>query len=430
MVPQGQGRQLLRPAATVICTLAAIAAVVLLVGPAEQLGTTTLVENKDAKTQTRKPVLFDRLDDRLQEISGAEKTAAGAIDVLWKETDRLPAAAEYDPHDRRDVDKLNDRVNGVATWSTRWRRVLEALNERELPEAEEIAPANLAAQWGQSKRDGVALSARRQDAKEASSGANRDSALEVAASRVARARATKADVAPASSRALPSVVAKKSVATARLKSRTMMLTEVPSADKEGRNGDAGAGAGESEAGDTEMAIEDAMQDEHMGREEQLGDTLQGKWHAPMWPNGDDEGSPVLTSTIAAPGQGGEYAYGFPYDEAKLFSLDGAGGGNETGANASSTEEALEASPDDAAEADGDIVDAAEEEAVQKSKAMAASGSSATPFYQGVGAGGEFGPSGVGGWDDKPTPPAMPDEEQREAWLQQRANGYVIARFTG
>ena len=83
-----------------------------------------------------------------------------------------------------------------------------------------------------------------------------------------------------------------------------------------------------------------------------------------------------------------------------------------------------------AEADGDIVDAAEEEAVQKSKAMAASGSSATPFYQGVGAGGEFGPSGVGGWDDKPTPPAMPDEEQREAWLQQRANGYVIARFTG
>jgi hypothetical protein len=89
--------------------------------------------------------------------------------------------------------------------------------------------------------------------------------------------------------------AKKRRAHSHLKGRMMMLAEA-GAPEGGERGDG------SEASDTDMAIEDAMQDEGMGKEEQLGDTLKGNWHSPMWPGGTDEGSPVLTSTIAAPGQ--------------------------------------------------------------------------------------------------------------------------------
>jgi hypothetical protein len=198
--------------------------------------------------------------------------------------------------------------------------------------------------------------------------------------------------------AVNNLAAAQKAPRSHLSGRTMMLADATPA-----GGDDTA----EQAADTVGAFEDAVADGHEASEEQLGDTLQGQWHAPMWPGGSDEGSPVLTSTIAAPGQGGEYAYGFPYDEAKLFSLDGlnAPAANATGGGL------------------GDVVEAAENEATDEGK-PAAQQALAAPFYQGVGAGGQQGPSSEGGWNGNELPPAMPDDLKREGWLRTRANGFA------
>ncbi len=185
--------------------------------------------------------------------------------------------------------------------------------------------------------------------------------------------------------------ASKRAAHLHLKGRTMMLADYDSEENVGANE---AGGEDSRAPNTASAIEEAMADEGMEAQQKQGDTLKGTWHAPMWVEGSDEGSPVLTSTIAAPGQGGEYTYGFPVDEAKLFSLA------MPSSNGNASNDAVE------------NVSAAEEEHGAR-----------FPFYEGVGAGGKWGPAGEGGWDGSGMPPPMPGHALLQQFLKKRANGY-------
>ena len=183
----------------------------------------------------------------------------------------------------------------------------------------------------------------------------------------------------------------KRAAHSHLKGRTMMLADYDSEENVGANE---AGGEDSRAPNTASAIEEAMADEGMEAQQKQGDTLKGTWHAPMWVEGSDEGSPVLTSTIAAPGQGGEYTYGFPVDEAKLFSLA------MPSSNGNASNDAVE------------NVSAAEEEHGAR-----------LPFYEGVGGGGKWGPAGEGGWDGSVMPPPMPGHALLQQFLKKRANGY-------
>jgi len=419
---------MLRGAAAVVCLAGCLAAVALLAPAAEPAA---LAEQRN-------------LDQKLRKILNAEQTAAGAIDLLWHETSKMPSAHrnEHRLLDGPKVGTLEGDEKVGATWSARMGLYLHTLNDLELPEAEELAPSNLDLHLYQNKATSStegALNARSvpevRKNRRASAAVSPSTfassarssplaaplpALEkasvtairaAAAARVEKmmssvktqqagteqlvARVAKPQPSSFFNDALRNLAARKQpLARSHLKARTMMLAEAPE---------------QHHVPDTEMAIRDAVADEGMGKEAALGDTLEGHWHAPMWPNGHDEGSPVLTSTIAAPGQGGEFAYGFPYDEAKLFAVDGATGDAIDGANATA------ASLDD-------VVDAAEAEAKEE-KVPAAEGGSATPFYEGVGAGGNLGPKSQGGWNGNTLPPAMPDDAQREEWLKQRANGY-------
>jgi len=414
------------------------------------------------------------LDARLRKILNAEHQAAGAIDVLWRETNQEPAGHPYDPlreaaakswpdgsRDKRMISPGGDE-DADGSWSAKMAQSLQRLNELTLPEAEAIAPTNLDLDVHQNEDDAAApgsnklarsaavrtqqvgrlekeadteeekeWDAARRQRKGANFISSRSSVPRkpaLAAVSVPASAAVSAVQAEAAARvqkvigsvkrqeagtqqlvattrasffedAVNNLAAAKKAPRSHLSGRTMML-----ADETPAGGEDTA----EQAADTVVAVEDAVADGHDASEEQLGDTLQGHWHAPMWPGGSDEGSPVLTSTIAAPGQGGEYAYGFPYDEAKLFSLEG---GNAPAANATGGGGL------------GDDVEAAENEATDEGK-PGAQQVLAAPFYQGVGAGGQQGPSSQGGWNGNELPPAMPDDMKREEWLKTRANGFA------
>lgn len=415
------------------------------------------------------------LDARLRKILNAEHQAAGAIDVLWRETNQEPAGHPYDPlreaaarswpDGRRDIGMISRGGDGDSdgSWSSKMAQSLQRLSELTLPEAEAIAPTNLDLDVHQEEDDAAApgsnklarsAAVRTKQVGRLEKEADTEEEKEWDAARRQR-KGEKFVASPASVRlkpALAAVSAPKPAAAAvsavqaaadarvqkvlgsvkRREAGTEQLVAMPrasfcedavnnlaAAQKAPRShlsgrtmmlADATPAGGDDtaeQAADTVGAFEDAVADGHEASEEQLGDTLQGQWHAPMWPGGSDEGSPVLTSTIAAPGQGGEYAYGFPYDEAKLFSLDGlnAPAANATGGGL------------------GDVVEAAENEATDEGK-PAAQQALAAPFYQGVGAGGQQGPSSEGGWNGNELPPAMPDDLKREGWLRKRANGFV------
>ena len=73
------------------------------------------------------------LDRKLSKILGAERTAAGAIDMLWKETNTMSSA-------RSERKAVGRRLGsgGKASWSERMGKDLQRLNELELPEAEAL----------------------------------------------------------------------------------------------------------------------------------------------------------------------------------------------------------------------------------------------------------------------------------------------------
>jgi len=336
----------MRAAAAVLCLAGCFAAVALLVDPHPKESSSLAVR---ARQESREAV--HSLDRKLHRILDAEKTAAGAIDVLWRETNRMP-----DAQDRRDGRRTGlGGDNGDSTWSAKMARSLETLDDLELPAAEQIAPSNLdlnlyhqqagttQATVEETRVEAIAPSTRAPwETRSTTVSASQLPAPGAASATAIRAAARVAEIMSSVKRqetgteqlvakqnpsffhdALHNLAARqKPLARSHLKARTMMLSAAPE-DSE-----------KAEAAGTEMAIQDAVKDEGMGREEEFGDTLKGHWHAPMWPNGDDEGSPVLTSTIAAPGQGGEFAYGFPYDEAKIFAVQQQNMvGNETGGNA-------------------------------------------------------------------------------------------------
>ena len=464
-IPFGAGqRRLLRAGLIILCCAAALAAVMRLHG-----GESALAENRErggagsagwhlpgASSNDRDKVRYKQLDGKINQILQAEHTAAGAIGVLSQETNMLPMARGFSPaaRDEREGALAASFIPSSATsghkndWTDNMQEKLERLNEMQLLEAEQIAPSNL--ELHPSKIHSAPEAAAHKPAAEsrhlatashvahtiAASGAGaantaagpdgtkklagRDASAAVTIRAQAAARVAQALGGSSQKNAVSQQLAvaaegvkkvrpntKNPTARSHLQARTMMLTaRAPTATME--QADAGEaeehGNDRAQVADTVMAIEDAMSDTGMGEEAKLGDTLEGRWHAPMWPGNSDEGSPVLTSTIAAPGQGGEYAYGFPYDEAKLFSLDA--GENATDTNVTSEE------------ADEDVVAAAEDE----DGAQAAHSSQG--FYQGVGAGGNEGPGGGGGWGDKALPPRVPGEVQRETWLRTRGNGFT------
>lgn len=260
--------------------------------------------------------------------------------MLWKETNSMPAVSEATRwRNGPTIGTLPGDEAVGATWSSRMARYLQRLNELTLPEAEQIAPANLDLHLYQEKQSQAdafqdhILKYDDQDGAEQGSAESKenqgdtDSKLWPAAAKLpapnqAAKTAIRAAAAARVDKAVNSVKkqmygtqqlaatphatffqdalqnlagAKKRRAHSHLKGRMMMLAEAFALAREG------TGEG-SKVADTEMAIQDAMQDEGMAKEEHFGDTLQGHWHAPMWPGSNDEGSPVLTSTIAAPGQ--------------------------------------------------------------------------------------------------------------------------------
>jgi len=320
----------MRVPAAVLCLAGCFAAVALLVPSPDSSSLAVRARQESVHS----------LDRKLQKILDAEHTAAGAIDVMWHETDRMP-----DAQDRQDGPRTGlGGDNGDSTWSAKMARSLETLNDLELPAAEQIAPSNLnlnlyhrKAGTTQATVEETRVQAVAPSTRSTISASQLPAPVAVSATAI-RAAARVAKIMSSITRqetgteqlvakpkptffhdALQNLAARRKT---HLKARTMMLSAVPE------------GGEKAEAAGTEMAIQDAVKDEGMGREDEFGDTLKGHWHAPMWPGGDDEGSPVLTSTIAAPGQGGEFAYGFPYDEAKLFAVQQQNGfGNETGGNA-------------------------------------------------------------------------------------------------
>jgi hypothetical protein len=429
----GRAMPLRRAAAALLCAAACGATVCVLRCGAQQGGAPLALAERECGMG--RDCGMSRLDARLEKILDAEHRAAGAIDVLWRESNEEPVARPYRSRGIR-----TPPWDGDASWSARMAQYLERLNELTVPEAAAVAPTNLELglyQDGAPPQRAPALAdahapAPRAAPRRASASPRRQSAPAAPVPKAAAATVSAVQAAAAArvqkvlgsvkkqeagtqqlvaeprasffQDAVNNLAAAKKPARSHLQARTMMLADAaPPTDN-----------AEEQAADTQMAIEDAVADGNEASEQQLGDTLQGHWHAPMWPGGSDEGSPVLTGTIAAPGQGGEYAYGFPYDEAKLFSL--AGGGNAS--NASATDGGG-ADGDDGL---GDVVEAAEDEA--KDEGGAGAQQAATPFYQGVGAGAQLGPASQGGWNGNPLPPAMPDDAEREQWLQTRANGYA------
>ena len=454
-------RRLLRAGLIVVCCAAALAAVMRL-----HPGQSALAENTEgrgaesagwhlpgASSNDRDKVRYKHLDGKINQILQAEHTAAGAIGVLSQETNMLPMARGFTPaaRDEREGALAASLIPSSATsghkndWTDNMQEKLERLNEMQLVEAEQIAPSNLelhpskihsapeaaahkpaaeSRHLAAASRVAHAIAASAAGAANTAAGPDgtteRDASTAVTIRAAAAARVAQALGGSSQKNAVSQQLAvaaegvkkvrpntKNPTARSHLQARTMMLTAgAPTATME--QADAGEaeehGNDGAQVADTVMAIEDAMSDTGMGEEAKLGDTLEGRWHAPMWPGNSDEGSPVLTSTIAAPGQGGEYAYGFPYDEAKLFSLDA--GQNATDTNVTSEE------------ADEDVVAAADDE----DGAQAAHSSQG--FYQGVGAGGSEGPGGGGGWGNKALPPRVPGEVQRETWLRTRGSGFT------